>query len=40
MSDKRRSKAGFWFDVCEDACDAKRLAQRWAFSGKLGKLVI
>lgn len=37
---KRRSKAGVWFATCDDEKQAKRLGQRWAFKGLLGKPVL
>jgi hypothetical protein len=36
----RRSLVGIWWTTCDDAKQARRLAKRWAFKGKLGKIVV
>jgi hypothetical protein len=36
----RRSLQAVWFVECPDMKKARRLARRWAFSGKLGRPVV
>jgi hypothetical protein len=36
----RRSKSGVWFTTCDNENQAKRLARRWAFRGRLGESVL
>ena len=36
----RRSVVGVWFTECLDVAQARRLAKRWAFKGRLGKPVV
>lgn len=36
----RRSVMPVWKTECDDVQKARRLAKRWAFKGKLGKLVV
>lgn len=37
---KKKGLVGVWFHECDDEKRAKRLAQRWAFQGKLGAPVV
>jgi hypothetical protein len=36
----RRSVQAVWWTECADVQKARRLAKRWAFRGKLGKLAV
>ncbi|QEL14754.1 hypothetical protein [Limnoglobus roseus] len=37
---KKRGLVGVWFCECETEKQARQLAQRWAFKGRLGKAVL